>query len=149
MADVTFTFGIAWHIYNRSVNSQQSISFVLLFIKALSVKTFKGTFKIPLAFIFSSLIHELRHALFLTNVTRKLIFNFQKYYFRDPLGSIIINCRLLPFYILTKSYLVLLTFGICLGIGLICIVPLPFRTGIGYTDGYRYYRIKTKSKIYD
>lgn len=76
-------------------------------------------------------------------------FEFSKILLSGPLTSIIASFLLLLVFLFTKSYLALLTFGICLGIGIVCIVPFPIRTGIGYTDGYRYHRIKTKSDIYD
>lgn len=147
-----------------------------------------------LAFFFSSLIHELGHALtamfynwnfmyiivgpfrleknihnrklclyfernpalwggvtcyFPNQCNQQSFFQFSKILLGGPLASIIAGFILLLVFSFTKSYLALLTFGICLGIGLFCIVPFPIRTGIGYTDGYRYYRIQKKSNIYD
>lgn len=79
----------------------------------------------------------------------KSYFQFSKILLWGPLTSIVASCILFLIYCFNKSYLILLTFGICFGIGFICSIPIPLRTGIGYTDGYRYYRIKTKSNIYD
>lgn len=59
-----------------------------------------------------------------------------------PLFSLIIGSLLIPIFFLTKSYLVLLTLCMSFGMGIACILPLPIRTGLIYTDGYRYYRIK-------
>lgn len=81
------------------------------------------------------------------NSNQKSFKEFSTILLFGPLLSIVMGTLLIPIFILTNSYLVLLTLCMSYGMGIICILPLPLRTGISYTDGYRYYRIKRKSSI--
>lgn len=58
-----------------------------------------------------------------------------------PLASIIMGIIFLPVGIITESIVFLLLGAMPLAMGIICILPLPLKTGISYTDGGRLSRL--------
>lgn len=58
-----------------------------------------------------------------------------------PLTSLIFSIMLFPLFVATKSYFLLLLIAQSFGMGLICILPLPIRTGILFTDGCRFWKL--------
>ena len=66
---------------------------------------------------------------------------WRKILISGPLLSIIVSILLIPVLFLTRSYFVLLLIAESFGMGVICILPFPLRTGITYSDGYRYWRL--------
>ena len=72
--------------------------------------------------------------------TKDNIHIWRKVLLAGPMSSIIIGVLIVPLALYTKIlFLILLSF-ISIGIGLSCF--LPMKTGILYTDGARYYRLK-------
>lgn len=63
-----------------------------------------------------------------------------------PLLSLIFAILLIPLFIFSGSFFVLLTLAESFGMGLICIIPFPIRTGLMYTDGYRFWRLMFSGK---
>lgn len=58
-----------------------------------------------------------------------------------PLASIVMSIIFLPWGIITKNLVLLILGAMSLSMGIICILPLPLKTGILYTDGRRWYRL--------
>ncbi|KNY25841.1 M50 family metallopeptidase [Pseudobacteroides cellulosolvens] len=58
-----------------------------------------------------------------------------------PVASIVMGVIFLPLGIITGSTVLLLLGAMPLGMGVICILPLPLKTGILYTDGGRWRRL--------
>ncbi|MCR5824630.1 MAG: hypothetical protein K6G60_09405 [Lachnospiraceae bacterium] len=58
-----------------------------------------------------------------------------------PLFSILFGCIVLTFGVIMNNINIIIIGTMSLGIGIICSIPVPIRTGFTYTDGYRYYRI--------
>lgn len=58
-----------------------------------------------------------------------------------PLASIIMGTISLPLGIITENIIFLLLGAMGLGMGIVCILPLPLKTGILYTDGGRWSRL--------
>ena len=66
-----------------------------------------------------------------------------------PLLSFVAGIIFIPLFLFYHSYFFLLCSCISLSIGTICIIPLPIRTGIVFSDGYRFFRIRKKSLEYN
>jgi hypothetical protein len=58
-----------------------------------------------------------------------------------PIASIVMGIIFLPIGIITKNMFFLLLGAMALGMGITCILPLPLKTGILYTDGGRWMRL--------
>jgi ABC-type multidrug transport system fused ATPase/permease subunit len=67
-----------------------------------------------------------------------------------PLASILMGAIFLPMALLAESKNLLLIFlgAMPLGMGLMTILPLPMKTGILYSDGYRYKRLSSQGQAY-
>jgi hypothetical protein len=63
-----------------------------------------------------------------------------------PLASIIMGVIFLPIGLSTSNLYLLLLGAMPLGMGIMCALPLPIRTGILYTDGGRIARLNTKGQ---
>jgi len=59
-----------------------------------------------------------------------------------PITSIVIGVIFLPLGIITKNIVLLLLGAMPLGMGIVCALPLPIKTGITYTDGGRWSRLR-------
>ena len=84
-----------------------------------------------------------------TTTDPKSFKEFSSILLMGPLSSLVAGVVLIPLFLLYHSYFFLLCSCISLSIGIICIIPLPLRTGIGYSDGYRFFRIRKKSLEYN
>lgn len=58
-----------------------------------------------------------------------------------PISSIIMGCIFLPLGFAYKNIALLLLGAMPLGMGIVCALPLPLKTGITYTDGARWSRL--------
>jgi len=58
-----------------------------------------------------------------------------------PLASIVMGVVFLPLGIITKNIVLLLLGAMPLGMGIMCALPLPIKTGILFTDGGRWSRL--------
>jgi Peptidase family M50. len=58
-----------------------------------------------------------------------------------PLASIVIGELFLPLGVITGNMVILLLAAMTLGMGFVCILPLPLKTGILYSDGGRWSRL--------
>jgi Peptidase family M50. len=58
-----------------------------------------------------------------------------------PLASMLMGVIFLPPGIITKNITLLLLGAMPLGMGIMCILPLPIKTGITYSDGWRWNRL--------
>lgn len=59
-----------------------------------------------------------------------------------PIISIVMGVIFLPLGIITKNIVLLLLGAMPLGMGIMCALPLPLKTGILYTDGGRWSRLR-------
>ncbi len=78
-------------------------------------------------------------------VPRKITDTFDKDFafllIGGPFFSILFGGIVLVFGMIMKDINVIIISAMSLGIGMICSIPVPVRTGFTYTDGYRYCRI--------
>lgn len=65
---------------------------------------------------------------------------FRKVLVAGPIFSLFLGAIMLSMFVFTDSILGLIIAAESLGMGIITLLPLPLRTGIMYTDGYRYKR---------
>lgn len=63
-----------------------------------------------------------------------------------PVTSIAFGIILIPLFLLTNSLFLLMLLAETIGIGIVCILPFPIRTGFLYSDGYRFWRLKHKGQ---
>jgi hypothetical protein len=66
-----------------------------------------------------------------------------------PLASIVMGIIFLPIGIITQNIVLLLLGAMSLGMGIICILPLPLKTGITYSDGARWSRLRKEGQEAD
>lgn len=66
-----------------------------------------------------------------------------------PLISILSGIFFLPFGIIEKNMMLLLLGAMSLGMGIMCVLPLPIKTGITYSDGMRWSRLHKKGQEAD
>jgi hypothetical protein len=59
-----------------------------------------------------------------------------------PITSIVMGVVFLPLGIITKNIVLLLLGAMPLGMGIMCALPFPLKTGILYTDGGRWSRLR-------
>lgn len=59
-----------------------------------------------------------------------------------PFASIVMGVIFLPLGIITKNIVLLLLGAMPLGMGIMCALPLPIKTGITYSDGGRWSRLR-------
>lgn len=71
---------------------------------------------------------------------------WKKVLISGPIASLIMGVIFLPIGILTNSLFLTLLGAMPLGMGIISVLPLPLKTGIVYTDGKRWSRLKGKGQ---
>jgi hypothetical protein len=63
-----------------------------------------------------------------------------------PIASLVLGVIMLSMFLFTDSIFLLTIAAESLGMGIITLLPVPLRTGIMYTDGYRYKRCHGSSQ---
>lgn len=66
-----------------------------------------------------------------------------------PLASILTGVFFLPLGIIEKNMMLLLLGAMSLGMGIMCALPFPIKTGITYSDGMRWSRLHKKGQEAD
>lgn len=63
-----------------------------------------------------------------------------------PVMSILCAILSICIFFLSDSLFMLIFALESLGVGIVCIVPLPIRAGVSYSDGYRFYRLSKRGQ---
>lgn len=135
-----FISGIVHELGHIIVGLANGWKFYLLIIGPLGIKTDEYG-KIKLYFEKQVMLWGGVGGTFPTESSDKNIKIWSRVLLGGPIASLVMGAIFLPLGIVTGNLFLILLGVMPLGMGIICILPLPLKTGITYTDGGRWSRL--------